>query len=873
MCLTQTLTKISLFLVVSVILISCNAVKRVADDKFLLTENTILVDGEEVKDAGVNSQLFQKPNPTAPLIGSPVGLHIYNLADPHPDSTFRKWLHRKPNREKRLVSFISKKQVDELGNSYVGFNKWLQKSGNAPVVIDEERTEKSVNRLKRYYASFGWFNTKADYDIVINEKKAKRASIVYNVERFTPYTVDSIKTRISSPVVDSLFKLSKRNSFIIEGRQYAANDFNNERDRLTIQFRNSGLYYFDQDYVGFEADTVNTGNRANITYIIPDRKISGENTTITHSGDTIVTEPFKIYKIREVRVVTDYSFANRNEKFKDSASFKGYKLYSYGDLDFKPKAITDAISITPDKIFKDIDRTLTYNQISDLRIFKYPNISYQEDPRDSTNTDLIATVLLTPKKKYTFGVYFDTYTSTIQQLGIGFSSTFLIRNVFKGAETLEISGRGSVGSSKDAADNERFFNIADFGGDVKLRFPRILFPINTNRYIPKYMSPATSISLGINAQNNIGLDRQNFNAIFSYQWKPSKIRTNNIDLMNVQYVRNLNTENYFNVYTSSYAQLNDIAQQIEIANPGTIDPSLYFLDVNNNLQLGIPDGAEGFINSIATGLVPDAPKGSDNFNNVSNIDERKTRLTENNLIFASNFTWIRDTRENIFDNNFSRLRWKLESAGNLLSGIANIAGLQKNNDGNYETVGVVFSQYVKAEIDYIKHWELNDKNIFAIRAFGGIALPYGNSQSIPFTRSYFAGGANDNRGWRAYDLGPGSSGSVQDFNEANFKIALNAEYRYTILGAFKGAFFIDAGNIWNLADNIDDEASSFTSLSDLNEIAIASGLGFRYDFGFFVFRLDVGFKTYNPALAEGARWFKEYNLSKAVYNIGINYPF
>ena len=862
---TQTLTKISLILVLTVILISCDAVKRVADDELLLTENTIIVDGEEITDSGVNSQLYQKPNSKIPLIGSPLGLHIYNLADPHPDSTFTKWLHRKPKREERLIRFLSKKQVDEMGNSYVGFNNWLKKSGDAPVIIDEARTKKSINRLKRYYASFGWFNTEADYVVEKNENKPKRASITYNVRRYKPYFVDTIRKRIGSPVVDSLFKLTKSRSFIKEGNQYSANDFINERDRLTIQFRNSGLFHFDQDYVGFEADTVNTGHRANITYLIPERTIN--------LGDTTVVEGFKVHKISEVRIVTDYAFSNRNEKFKDSASLKGYKLYSYGDLDFRPKAITDAISITPGKIFKDIDRTLTYNQVSDLRIFKYPNISYQEDPRDSTKTDLIATVLLSPKKKYTLGVYLDTYTSTIQQLGIGFSSTFLTRNVFRGAETLEISGRGSVGSSKDAADSQSFFNISDFGADVKLRFPRMLFPINTEKYIPKYMSPATSISLGINAQNNIGLDRQNFNAVFSYQWKPSKIRTHNIDLFNVQYVRNLNTQNYFNVYKSSYDQLNNIAQQIETANPGTINAGFYTYDENNDLILNIPDGANGFIDAIATGLLPDAPKGSDNFIDVSNIDERKTRLTEENLIFASSFTWIRDTRENIFDNNFSRLRWKLESAGNLLSGIASVAGLQKNNNGNYEALGLVFSQYIKAEIDYIKHWELDDKNIFAIRTFGGIAIPYGNSNSIPFTRSYFAGGANDNRGWRAYDLGPGSSGSVQDFNEANFKIALNAEYRYTILGAFKGALFIDAGNIWNIADNIGDEASSFGSLADLKEIAIASGIGFRYDFGFFVFRLDVGFKTYNPALPEGARWFKDYNFNNAVYNIGINYPF
>jgi outer membrane protein assembly factor BamA len=209
----------------------------------------------------------------------------------------------------------------------------------------------------------------------------------------------------------------------------------------------------------------------------------------------------------------------------------------------------------------------------------------------------------------------------------------------------------------------------------------------------------------------------------------------------------------------------------------------------------------------------------------------------------------------------------------MLSGISRLAGLKQNANGQYTAFGVAFSQYVKLETDYIKHWDLADGNIIAIRAFTGVAIPYGNSNSIPFTRSYFAGGANDNRGWRAYDLGPGSSGSIDEFNEANLKIALNAEYRYTILGDFKGAFFIDAGNIWNVLNNVNDEASRFNGIEDLKEIAIATGLGLRYDFGFFVLRFDGGFKTYNPALPIGERWFKEYNFANIVYNIGINYPF
>ncbi|MDC8003246.1 BamA/TamA family outer membrane protein [Aureisphaera galaxeae] len=834
------------------LLFSCNTVKHVKENELLLTENAIVVDGEEVNDSELNSLINQKPNPKIPVLGVPFGLHFYNMAEEKPDSTFQDWLHRKPKRLERLSNLISRKQVEGIGRTKVNIHDWIKRTGSAPVVIEERKTKKSLRELKRYYFTQGWFNVDGTYKIEKDTTQEKRGSITYNITKRKPYFIDSISEKISSPIVDSLFQLTKENTFIVPGKQYNANDFVNERDRLNIQFRNSGLYYFDQDYIGFDADTNNTGHKVHIDYIIPNRRIA--------QGDSTISVPFQIHKINEVRIVTDAAYANRDSTLTDSTTYAGYKLFSYDKLKYRPKAITNAVSITPGEIFRDIDRTLTYNQLRELRNFRYPNISYRQDPNDSTGTGLIASILLTPKKKYTASVDFDAYTSTIQQFGIGFSGSFLIRNVFRGAENLEISASGSVGASKDNADSDSsFFNTSDVGADVKLTLPSILFPVNTNKIIPKYMSPFTSISVGINAQNNIGLDRQNFNGIFSYRWKPQTIRTNQFDLVNVQYVRNLNTNNYFNVYQTSYDQLNEIAQNSD-----------YVFEDGNSL--GIPTEADNF---IQFSLSPDNPLSLDDttLDELRSINQRQDRLTEDNLIFASTFNWSRDTREGIYDFSWSRFRWKVEAAGNLLSTIASSIGLEKNEDENFETFGVVFSQYVKFETDYIKHWELNNNSIFAIRAFGGIAIPYGNSNSIPFTRSYFAGGANDNRGWRAYDLGPGSSGGILDFNEANLKLALNAEYRYTILGGFKGAFFIDAGNIWNVLDNEEREAFKFNDFSDLSELAVASGLGLRYDFGFFVLRFDVGFKTYDPARTEGQRWFKDYNFKNSVLNIGINYPF
>ena len=106
--------------------------------------------------------------------------------------------------------------------------------------------------------------------------------------------------------------------------------------------------------------------------------------------------------------------------------------------------------------------------------------------------------------------------------------------------------------------------------------------------------------------------------------------------------------------------------------------------------------------------------------------------------------------------------------------------------------------------------------------FSGIAIPYGNSKNIPFSESFFGGGSNDNRAWQVYRLGPGSSGASNEFNEANFKLALNLEYRFNILGRFNGALFTDLGNIWNVLDDTEDKKRTFVGFKDLNEIAIGS---------------------------------------------------
>src|SRR5690606_35573509 len=208
--------------------------------------------------------------------------------------------------------------------------------------------------------------------------------------------------------------------------------------------------------------------------------------------------------------------------------------------------------------------------------------------------------------------------------------------------------------------DSRFFNISELGGDIKLGIPRILFPLNTENIIPKYMSPYTNVSIGASGQRNIGLDKQTTNLIWNYKWNPSRIHTYRLDLINVQYVRNLNRSNYFNVYSNSFDRLNEIAL-------GSITDDNYFnLDENNNrIDLIIPDGTNGFLNDFRNNLVGGLIR--DEIQILRNIAQQQERLSENNLIFASNISWIRDSRKTVFDNLFSRIRLKFEVAGNVLS--------------------------------------------------------------------------------------------------------------------------------------------------------------------------------------------------------------
>ena len=843
----NSITKISLFILIGLIIFGCNTTKRVPNGKSLLTKNNIFVDGKKDNLEDVFNQLYQKQNTS--LLGYRLRLNIYNLAKQKTDSIYRAKFANNPKKYFRKVKWLSKKQVKRLGESfwYSGIHNFLRKTGEAPVILDTISTKKSLRRLKSYYYTRGYFDVTAKYKI--DSIAPKKVKLRYDIVKGRPYIIDSINSHISSKPLDSIYQLRKRSSLIKSGKRLEYSNFDAEKARITGDFRNNGAFRFQQNYVSYVVDTLTNKHLANVDLVIENESIRVE--------DSLYNLPFELYKISKVNIYTDHSPANQNAPIKDSTVYKDFTLYSVTKLKYRPKAITDGIFVTKGNYFSDNKTTLTSKYLSNLKVFNYPLIQYIEDKNQKNG--LIANIYLSPRKKYTFGYSNDFIHSNIQDFGISGNTFLSIRNVFNGAETFEIGARGSIGASKDFANpNNNFFNISEIGADAKLNFPRLFLPFKTNKIIPKTMIPYTTISVGYSKQTNIGLDKQNFTSSLVYNWTPKKNTNFRFDLLNIQFVKNINPGNYFNVYRSSYKVLNQLA-----INYGA-NPSYFGADGN----LIINDGINSFLNDVNNGVIVPSTNDSKAINSVV---EQQTRLTEDNLIVASSISFSKTSQKDLADNNFYAIKAKIESAGNLMSLIAGAS--KQTQDGSKTAFGVAFSQYIKTEFEYIKHWDLSRKKVLATKAFIGIAIPYGNSNSVPFSRSYFAGGTNDIRAWQSYGLGPGKTGSINDFNEANMKLLFSTEFRFNIFLKLNGAFFIDAGNIWNVSDIVTNPDATFTGLKSLENIAVGSGFGFRYDFNFFIIRIDLGFKTYNPANMENEKWFKEMRFNKSVINIGINYPF
>ena len=206
------------------------------------------------------------------------------------------------------------------------------------------------------------------------------------------------------------------------------------------------------------------------------------------------------------------------------------------------------------------------------------------------------------------------------------------------------------------------------------------------------------------------------------------------------------------------------------------------------------------------------------------------------------------------------LRTNVETAGNLLGAVSAMTKVKRNDNGQRTLFNIAYAQYAKADIDYSRLVSLDAHNSIALHAGLGIAVPYGNSKILPFEKRYFSGGANSVRGWDVRSLGPGkfkgTDGRIDFINQTgDMKLDLNMEYRTRLFWKIDGAAFVDAGNIWTLRKYDEQPGGEFRFDTFFKQIAASYGTGLRFNFDYFIVRLDAGMKAYNPAGEDGHERF------------------
>ncbi|WP_290840405.1 BamA/TamA family outer membrane protein [Flavobacterium sp.] len=436
---------------------------------------------------------------------------------------------------------------------------------------------------------------------------------------------------------------------------------------------------------------------------------------------------------------------------------------------------------------------------------------------DEEGTNLDAFYYLTPLPKKSIRVEVVGKTNSANYTGTELNVNWSNRNTFKGAELLQITAFG--GLEVQVSGQNKGFNVYRVGGEANLVWPRFISPFKFES--ASGFMPKTKATLGYEYQMREQLYSLNsFKGSFSYLWKENVRKEHELKVTEVTYV---NPGNITDLYR----------QRILEDETGTLE-----------------------------------------------------KVIQQQLIFGPvySYTYTNTMRQRL--KNTIYFKGTLDVAGTI-AGFATGANVQKGD--TTKVFGVPFSQYVKIEAEFRHYHKFNPNTQLASRVIFGYGYSYGNSGELPFIKQFFIGGTNSIRAFRARSIGPGTF--YEDVPDDDFlpdqsgdvKLEMNTEVRQKLFSVVHGAAFIDAGNIW-LRNNGTAEnpkpGAKFTG-KFMNELAVGTGLGLRFDLSFLVLRTDLAFPLRKPYLPEGDRWVLDqidfgsgaWRKENLVFNLAIGYPF
>ncbi|MFO7843658.1 MAG: BamA/TamA family outer membrane protein [Bacteroidales bacterium] len=664
-----------------------------------------------------------------------------------------------------------------------------------------------------------YLNNKGYYNSVVSDTaifKRQRARILYRVEANKPYKIKRLSYNIQDSLIEPLIFKDSVNSLITTGENFDLDLLQEERERIETYLKNQGYYNFSKEFIFFQADS--SSNKREVSLILNLKKFQqlDENRSTYDLNH-------KKYKINNVYVFTNYSqkeaLAQKEKYYSDldTTYVDGIYFISKGEDPLKKKIFLHANFIQEGDVYSLYNVEKTYQHLNALRLFRLINIKFSEVKTDSLAfTDSIPVDYLNCNILLTKH-YLQSYT-------VEFEGTNSYGNIGVGGNLLyqhkSLFGGAEITDFKINGSIEALdtsvVGISRINNAVELG-------ADITMRIPKFMLPvfkARKFSKKYSPKTQISVG-------YNFQDRLEYRRT----VANLSYGYNWDGNNYLR-HNVKLVELNAVK---------------------------IPYASETFRNFI---------------------DSTYLRSSyENHLVSVSSYSLVFNNQDIKKNRDFYFFRMNAEISGNILSAYSELTNAAKVN-GSYEVFGIPFSQYIKIDADFRYYDIKNQSSSFAYRLFAGVGIPYGNSQSLPFEKMYFSGGANSLRAWNVRSLGPGSfSGKVFTRfpnQTGDIKLEANAEFRFKLFWILEGALFLEAGNIWNLKSD-EFEGGLFKNDEFYKEFAVGSGFGTRVNLSFFVFRLDLGVKLRDPSLQEDSRWIignRSLNWQNDfTLNIGIGYPF
>ncbi len=851
--------KIISFATVIGVLYACSTTKKVPEGEFLLTKNNFqFEDKKEFFDDELKDYVQQKPNKKQ-LLFVPLGLLLYNAANPKYDTLFSEYLtYPSEMRDQKLRDslFVKYNMSENVGKSLL-WDRILHNWGTPPVILDQTKTDKSAESIKKRMTYRGYWDSEVKFKHDL-DSTSKKAAVTYFLKHNSPTNIKDYFYNIPDAGIKSIYQQNINETLVKSNRVLDQTILEKEVTRINDLMRRSGYYKFNNgnDEVYFVADSLR--DRKNVPLTLEIHKDSADSrykvATIGNIDVAIVDEPSDFGRKTVKDSLRRIRFHKMNEDYKTNSIWRAIivdnkSVYNQNSLDLTKRNL------------------LAMNNFSILKAKDSLRQGGAIKPNDSI-VDVL--YLLKPLPKYEVKVGTDVNYSQLLNLGISPSVDLTTRNVFRGAENLSTSLSGTFGSIRNPKNLDKRILAYEISAQASLNFPRLLLPFNYYKLIPKRYTPTSSIVLGTSIQNNIGLGRVNFNTGLNYSANVNDQSSHRLTLFNTLFSLTKNKDNYYDFF------VNDNEVRVKVFN----DYFNFNPQVKQDFDSGVLTRDEVSEKIISD---PDYPTTLDQAK-ANNLIEflgtlvNKDRQTQDVIISSMIYNFIyNEIGKKEYPNAFY-FNGKVELTGNIPS-IFN----QKREDAGgilrspERTIfGIPYAQFVKFDFDVRKYFKFNGNQTFVLRQFIGLGIPYGNSSSMPFVRSYFNGGSNDIRAWVAFGgLGPGGSQideRVRTYLMGNIKLTTNLEYRIPFNDMYEGAVFTDIGNVWNTENNGFDDQFKFNKF--IREMGVGSGFGLRVNVAYITLRVDLAYKIYDPNKPDGEKWrFNKIQPLKPTLNIAFGYPF